>query len=570
MIHSTGKAYPHFKDRTVYSLDGLWGFDFYPDINEKTLRQKIEKRELKLASRMAVPAAFDALPAYAGKRGLAVYRTSFHSTPGKKLLVQFEAVSLACEVFLDGKWIGEHGCGFSGFSLQGPASDNATRELVVLVDNRYNFEKNPLHEQYFDFYQWGGLIRSVYAHELSGIWIESAQVRVVDLSKGEIEVDLKVSGASGNVSCSVGFDESAEKTFLASFENGMARLQLSVPNAKPWSPKNPFLHRLHIHVAGDDMIVRFGLRVVKAESGKILLNGKPLKLLGYNRHESHPQFGPALPYAQLLADLQLLRDLGCNFIRGCHYPQDQRFLDLCDELGFLVWEETLGWQQKEKHFSSKAYLEAHRQMVREMIQVSFNHPSVILWGFLNEGESHQKYSVEAYREAAAQIRSLDATRLVTYASNHPTDDLCYDFADVISHNIYPGWYGDMEVDDRLSLIRPRIEACIRHLDKVGQGGKPYILSEIGCEALYGWRDPMNGFFTEEFQAEYLRIVCEEVVGNERISGLAIWHFADARTYQGALAIGRPRTFNNKGTVDEYRRPKKSYSVVKEIFNRRTS
>jgi len=159
---------------------------------------------------------------------------------------------------------------------------------------------------------------------------------------------------------------------------------------------------------------------------------------------------------------------------------------------------------------------------------------------------------------------------VTYASNHPTDDLCYDCADVISHNIYPGWYGDAEVDDRLSLIRPRIKQCLEHLDKVGQGMKPYILSEIGCEALYGWRDPLNGFFTEEFQAEYLRIVCEEVVASKRINGLAIWHFADARTYQGALAIGRPRTFNNKGTVDEYRRPKKSYEVVKEIFNRRTS
>jgi len=290
-----------------------------------------------------------------------------------------------------------------------------------------------------------------------------------------------------------------------------------------------------------------------------------VKLLGYNRHESHPQFGPALPYSQLLADLQLLRDLGCNFIRGCHYPQDQRFLDLCDELGFLVWEETLGWQQKEKHFLSLNYKTSHRMMVDEMVKASFNHPSVILWGFLNEGDSHTLAAAPVYREASEQLRRLDPTRLITYASNHPKDDLCYDFADVISHNIYPGWYGDTEVEDRFSLILPAIRACLDHIDSHGQKSKPYILSEIGCEALYGWRDPMNGFFTEEFQAEYLRIVCEEVSRNPRINGLALWHFADARTYQGAYAMGRPRAFNNKGTLDEYRRPKKSYGVVKKIF-----
>jgi beta-glucuronidase len=156
---------------------------------------------------------------------------------------------------------------------------------------------------------------------------------------------------------------------------------------------------------------------------------------------------------------------------------------------------------------------------------------------------------------------------VTYASHRPDDDLCYDLCDVVSQNLYPGWYGDPEVDDRLALIVPKLQRCREDLNRRGHGLKPYILSEIGAEAIYGWRDPLNNFYTEEFQAAYLDTVCAEVVGHPYYAGLALWHFADARTCTGEPAMRRPRCFNNKGTLDEYRRPKAAYAVVRRHFRK---
>jgi len=147
----------------------------------------------------------------------------------------------------------------------------------------------------------------------------------------------------------------------------------------PWSPSDPKLHTLRVRTNGDDIIERFGIRELKIDDGKMLLNGEPLKLLGYCRHEAHPQFGPALPEQQLLHDLQILKDLGCNFVRGAHYPQDQRFLDLCDELGFLVKEESLGWNAPVEDFQNPVFCDLQEQQTRLMVRNSINHPSVIIF-----------------------------------------------------------------------------------------------------------------------------------------------------------------------------------------------
>ena len=96
---------------------------------------------------------------------------------------------------------------------------------------------------------------------------------------------------------------------------------------------------------------RVGIRQVAIAGQQILINGEPVRLLGYCRHEAHPEFGHGLPGAIQIADLQLLQDLGCNFVRGSHYPQDQRFLDLCDEAGICVWNEVIGWQHTAEHLN---------------------------------------------------------------------------------------------------------------------------------------------------------------------------------------------------------------------------
>jgi beta-glucuronidase len=372
-------SFPRHEIRQVRSLDGLWDFAFLGDVTPESIDIALVTTDDKIP----LPAAWDALPAYAGKRGLAVYRRVVTVTPGKQLVLKFGAVSLWCRVLVDRVAIRDHACGYTGFACVVPASEQAKREIVLLVDNRFDFARVPLHEHFFDFHQWGGIIRDVTLHQVGESFLQSAQVTTTNLATGEIAVAVRFDGApAGDLRAQI--DEGPEQRFPATSE---MTLRLNVPDPTPWSPESPALHVLRLRTDDDDLVVRFGLRTIDTRDQQILLNGQPLKLRGYNRHESHPQFGPALPFSLLVADLQQLRDMGANFIRGSHYPQDQRFLDLCDELGFLVWEEGLGWGQGERQLTDSKFRSTHLAMIEEMVRASFNHPSVIMWGFLNEAAS---------------------------------------------------------------------------------------------------------------------------------------------------------------------------------------
>jgi len=547
-------------------LGGLWDFAFLGKIDlDAFLPPRVQDW-----SRVPVPSAFDALPGHAGQRGAAVYRRRFNISPGRAALLEFGAVSMYCRVFIDGIVLKEHACGYAPFTVVVPPSESCDRELVVLVDNRYDFDRVPMHEEYFDFYQYGGIIRPVLLRVLpvDGLHIDHVQTLVgAGYSEGRFSVRVWLTGAGNEVDLSTRIDDEAESAHHSIIvKDGVAELELIAADKRPWSPHSPILHTLTVTMSnGDTSTVRFGFRHIEARAGAIWLNGEKIILKGYNRHEWHPSGGPVTSPLQMFQDIQLLKDLGCNFVRGSHYPQDQRFLDLCDELGLLVWEENLGWGQRERTFASEKWHADHRETLRAMVQASANHPSVILWGFLNEAGSNEEYVREAFEETAATLRSLDPSRLVTYASMFALTDKYYHLADVISLNLYPGWYDCEGIEDPTGLIAPHFQKCFAYIDNEGFSDKPVIISEIGAEGLYGWRDSHNDFFTETYQAKYLRAACDAALSNSRCSGIVLWHFSDVRTYGGGWSLKRPRAFNNKGTLDEYRRPKEAYKVIREVF-----
>lgn len=558
-------AYPLHHTRIVHSLNGVWDFAFLGDTVDLV---NLDAGSVAFGDRMAVPGAFDASPAYAGKRGTAVYRTRVHTHTGVPGLLHFEGLGLWCRVLVDGQVLYEGSLPYSGFSVDVPPSDLAERELVVVIDNRWDGERVPLQEPFFDFYGYGGFYRGVQWHELPACSIDRVQVRTTDLGSGRVHARVLLRGDTpAKIDLWTAFDDGPEQLHAAcAVRNGEVALDLTVPAPIPWSPDDPALHTLRVRTEDDDMVERFGLRTIETRGGKILLNGREIRLLGYCRHEAHPQFGPALPLQQLVQDIQILKDLGCNFVRGAHYPQDQRFLDLCDERGLMVMEESLAWGQGLDHFRNPRFCDAQEAQTRQMVRNSVNHPCVILWGFMNEGHTQLKESRKLYKRLFDCVRDEDTSRLVSYASNHPFDDVNFDLCDVICVNTYPAWYAeDKDSAAPLHEIRPRVKGILAHVDASGHIAKPFLFTEIGAGAIYGWHDPLHTHWSEEYQAAYLEIACHEILSNPRISGVSLWQFCDSRTVVGARALSRPRAFNNKGIVDEYRRPKLAYTVVKHAF-----
>ena len=189
-------------------------------------------------------------------------------------------------------------------------------------------------------------------------------------------------------------------------------------------------------------------------------------------------------------------------------------------------------------------------------------PSVILWGLLNESLSQEAACRPGYERLIGEIRRLDPSRPVTFASNHWRDDLMFDLVDVISINTYPGWYiGELEA------LPAGLDEVIARLEKADAASKPAILSEIGAGAVPGWRDQNRTRWSEEYQAALLEAVIRHLFHDTTAlhgpRDLAVLRLPELGA--GAAGAQRPRGFNNKGVVDEYRRPKLAYDTVRRMY-----
>ncbi len=559
--------FPQYPARRIQELSGIWDFCFTPGADDPAQLPE----NLTFTEKLAVPGCFDVLPQYAGLRGTAYYRTRVRTTPNARLLLKLHGLGTWGAIFWDRQMIGIDDSPYAPMEFQFPAGANAEHELLIVIDNRFDFARQPLVRELFDFYCYGGIYRTVELHELPEIFLDRAQVSVTDLAKGEVRVKLLCRGVGEGekIRISYCFDTEAPREIELTVSDGAAEFSGVLQDKRPWSCDAPQLHTVTIKLGSDELVERFGLRVVKAEKGRILLNGKPIKLYGFNRQESHPEFGAALPLSIIIEDLELLKDLGANFVRGSHYPQDQRFLDLCDEYGILIWEETIGWGdtvdiQQDAHFAA---LQKAQQKL--MVKASFNHPCVILWGLLNEGQTSTPESRPLYEEMVNFLHRADPSRLVTYATKCGTGDLNLDLLDVVSFNNYAGWYPTERQPEHyrpLDDIEPTLRLFQDFCRESGLGDKPFVISETGAGGIYNWRDRFRAHWSEEYQADYLEKSCQLLLDDPHVAGFSLWVFCDFRSYTTSRAVKRPRAFNNKGVLDEYRRPKLAYDVVKKAFH----
>ncbi|HBC86932.1 MAG TPA: hypothetical protein DCZ94_08270 [Lentisphaeria bacterium] len=561
-------VFPHYPERRHICLDGIWDFSwlgFECDI------VKLKPAALKYDGHMAVPGVFDTCIDLFGRRGVGVYRRKLHleSVAGQKLCLKIGGLGLYARLWWDNREIGECKLPYSTVDYDFDAGKGTEHELIIAVDNRFDPGRIPLFNPNYDFYGYGGIYRSVSLQVLPVLRVERVRVSTMDVSKGLVQLKILLGGkAPSELEFSVGFDYGLIKKLRKKVVKGEIVLEQLVPNFSPWSPGSPSLHTVQVKIIGDSIVERFGIRTVRTEGQKILVNGKPVRLVGVNRHEAHPELGPAQTSHLMLDDIRLMKDLGCNFVRCVHYPQDQAFLDICDETGMLVWQESMGWNNTGKEALDPQFRKLQIEQTRLMVCNSINHPSVILWGFMNEGCSETKAGRRLYMDLAETVRAEDPSLLVTFASNKCEKDLCFDFVDVIAINIYPGWIWPTDwLTETSKMIKPCVEAKAKFASSPDLAGKPFIISEIGACALYGCHDRANAQWSEEFQAEYFAEACRCVLGNPRFAGIALWQMFDTRSFVNAGEVRcKPRGFNCAGLLDEYRRPKLAYDTVRKIFH----
>ncbi|MBE5799888.1 MAG: beta-glucuronidase [Clostridiales bacterium] len=527
----------------------------------------LDEGGLARPAQVVVPNVWESVPGLKAYKGRAVYENVF--TGGGTLRFVLGGVSFRAKVYLDDALIAEHYCAFTAFDAIVERVPHGAHVLHIEADNRYG-EDSALHVEN-DYYSFGGVNRPVsvqnlgdaYLRDLTirtccedGSWIADVSVTAVSLCDEDREISVFVSAASSEKmlrSCTLPARGSV--TFSAS---------LPAENIQSWSPETPALYDAQAVLVMDgcpvdDLCDRFGYREISVEGNQILLNGKPLVIKGFNRHESYAEFGSAVPLEAMVRDIQIMKELNANAVRTCHYPNDPRFLDLCDEMGLLVWEETHARGLNEAQMLNPNFRPQTELCAREMIDQHGNHPSIFIWGCLNECEDRTETGAEIFRWNYDLLRALDPSRPVTAALLDRKGSLVCGDSDVLSLNLYPLWYHPTDPADH-------VKDMTAWAAQQGADDHPVIISEIGAGAVYGYHDPGAMKWTEERQAEIVGRQIRAVLDSPACCGIFLWQFADCRVDESWFEK-RPKSINNKGVVDEYRRPKLAYATVKALFAR---
>ena len=438
------------------------------------------------------------------------------------------------------------------------------------MDNEYS-EASALHVEN-DYYTYGGIIRPLIFEQLAdavvnsihftpykkdGKWCGKTEVAIESKSEKSAAYELRLSlGGSEFIRESITLGAGERSVF--SFDN-------EFPNVESYELSYPKMYLISAELysdgeAIDDLIERVGFRTVRVMGKKILFNEKPIRILGFNRHEDYNSLGSSIPLQAMMRDIALILETGANSIRTCHYPNDELFLDACDELGLLVWEEAHARGLNEEKMKNPNFIPQSLKCIEEMIASHYNHPTIFCWGMLNECVSDTEFGRQCYTELFDKITACDQSRPRTFASNKQFKDLCFDLEDIVSINLYPLWYDFFKG----ASVEETIEKLKEYTAKTGNGGKPFIVSEIGAGGIYGYRTDSECKWSEERQAKILDKQLEVVLSDEDIAGVFIWQFSDVRVDESWFGM-RPRCENNKGIVDEYRRKKLAFETVKRRF-----
>lgn len=551
--------------RQITCLDGMW---FFKTDAENKGTENGWFNGFTDGEQISVPSVWNTEFGLTEYKGAVWYSKNFYFCGGN-LRLNFEAVMTYAEVWLDGKLLGDHYGGYTQFDFYVNNASEGEHNITLRVDNSFNEDSIP--QKKVDWYHYGGIIRSVFAEKVDGALVTNTRFDY-DLSE-----DLKLAKCkfTAEVLNTESFEVSSpltlyfedkkifetEITLKCGETKTITTPEFDVSDIRLWDIGKPELYTISAETETDNLFDRVGFRKIEVKDEKILLNNKPIEILGVNRHEEYPDFGFAFPKALMKKDIDIILNLGSNAIRGSHYPNSKYFVDLLDSHGILFWSEIPMWGVgfSAETLGRSLVIERGLNMHKEMLKQYFNHPSIIIWGMHNEIPTESENAYNISKLFYSFLKENGGNRIVTYATYKPMEDICFEFCDIICLNQYYGWYyGD---NDSWPEFLKEFKA---HRNSLGFEHKPVIISEFGCAALYGDHTFTNIRWTEEYQTEMLTKAINAFHNEPMVGGFYIWQYADMRTCWEA-GMTRARGFNNKGIVNEHRKPKDAYFAVQKTL-----
>lgn len=433
---------------------------------------------------------------------------------GKHVFMTVEAAGHSAWVYLNGKEIASHHCGYTAFivDLSKELLYGESNELIIRVDSREQ-QNIPPFGHVIDYMTFGGLYREVYVEVKEKSYIQDVFVKTVRLEKGKYEV-------TGEVTVVYGAGEQSDyivrqtllKTDGTVVENFAPNTQVhEVEQILEWDIENPNLYILNTELFyGEQLMdsnqVRFGFREAVFKADGFYLNGNKMKIRGLNRHQSYPYVGYAMPKSMQRLDADILKyELGANAVRTSHYPQSHYFIDRCDEIGLLVFMEIPGWQ----YIGDDAWKEQAVKNTEEMVIQYRNHSSIILWGVrINESQDDDDFYGRT-NEAAHRLDQTRQTSGVRYLQKSSLLEDVYAYND-FSH----------EGNNR---------GCQKKQQNTPDMKKGYFISEYN-----GHMYPTKAYDAEEHRVEHLlrhARVMNAYYGEENIAGGFAWCMFDYNTHQ---------------------------------------
>jgi len=542
-------------------------------------------------------------------RGHGWYRTRLtlrNPYSNGRTLLHFQGAGQTSTLWVGSKLAGTHVGGYDEFAFDitdaiaqlAPDERAAGVPVVVLCDNTSNHDRIP--SDLSDFCLYGGLYRHVNLVHLPALALDVIHVLPVVNPDGTARVSIKARlyNPSAKVEpCEIaievrdshGTEIHRSSQTLPAWRDFQVLSQFSVDTPELWSPASPSLYLCTVTLttsAGEMQIEqRFGIRHFEfVEHGPFKLNGQRLLLRGTQRHQDHAGVAAAMTDEQTREELRMIRDMGANFIRLAHYQQDRLVLDLCDELGLIVWEE-LPWCRA--GVGGAAFKQNATEMLTHMIEQHYNHPSIVFWGLGNEDDWPGEYpsmDKQAIRGFMTELRDLahrlDGSRLTSFRRC----DFASDIPDAYSPSIWAGWYKGKyrEYEQSLEEQRNRVARFIhiewgadshagRHAEDANQGLKNVATGEgtdeRGLDYLKSGGEPRassDGDWSETYACHLFDWYLKTQQKLDWLSGSAQWVFKDfvspLRNDNGIPYI------NQKGVVERDLTRKESYYVFQSYWS----